>query len=180
MVSTRKRTRIERGLKDPPPEILESALEVVVIHTGTDGTFRASRTAAALATGLAARIRLLVLEVVPYALSLNAPNIPVEFTRRHFRTIALCARIDAHIDIRIGRDTARMLDAALKTRSVIVMGIRPGWWPTSQRRLAKRLTRQGHWVLFATFPSARSGSKGHDHVFRVEPVRSGSVEVMRW
>jgi hypothetical protein len=104
-----------------------------------------------LADGLRARIRLLVTEVVPYPLSLDAPDIAPEFTQRHFKTIAADARIDTRIDIRLGRDEAQMLESALKPGSVIVMGVRSGWWPTPERRMAKRLKRRGHQIIFASF-----------------------------
>lgn len=156
MVTTAKLTRTDRRLGEPLPEVPDSPLEVVVLHTATEGTLRALRTAATLANGLGARIRLLVVEVVPYPLALDAPNVPVAFTRRHFRTIVADARIETHIDIRIGRDAAQMLESALKPKSVIVMGVRPGWWPTQQRRLANRLKRQGHQVLMASFTDVAS------------------------
>jgi hypothetical protein len=130
-----------------------------VLHTRTEGTLRALRTAATLANGLGARIRLLVLEVVPYPLGLDAPDVPVAFSRRHFRTIAADARIETNIDIRIGRDVGQMLESALKPKSVIVMGARPGWWPTPERRLANRLRRQGHQVLFANFPNVAGAAR---------------------
>ena len=59
-----------------PRERFDSSIEVVVIHTTTEGTLKALRTAAALAQGLGAHIRLLVLQVVPYALPLAEPQVP--------------------------------------------------------------------------------------------------------
>jgi hypothetical protein len=159
MVTAAKFTRTGRWLAEPPTDTADSSLEVVVLHTRTEGTLRALRTAATLANGLGARIRLLVLEVVPYPLALDAPDVPVAFTRRHFHTIAADARIETNIDIRIGRDTGQMLESALKPKSVIVMGARPGWWPTPERRLANRLKRQGHQVLFADFSNLAGAAK---------------------
>jgi len=131
-------------------ETSDCSLEVIVLHTTTAGTLKALRTAAGFAEGLAARIRLLVLQVVPYPLSLNAPDVPVTFTRRRFRTIAADANIETHIDIRFGRDQAQMLAGSIKPRSVVVLGGRRRWWPTAESRLAKRLERQGHQVMFSS------------------------------
>jgi len=122
-------------------------LEVVVLHTTTPATLRSLRTAAELAAGLAVRIRLLVLEVVPYPLEIDAPRVPLEFTQRRFRTVASEARVDTLVDIRLGRDRQGMLESALKPGSVVVL--EDGAWWTSKHRLAKRLERLGHQVVLA-------------------------------
>ena len=123
-------------------------LEIVVLHTTTTATLRSLKTAGELAAGLAARIRLLVLEVVPYPLEVESPRVPIEFTQRRFRTVASGARIDTLIDIRLGRELHQVLDCALKPGSVVVL--ENGAWWTRQRRLARRLTRQGHHVILAS------------------------------
>jgi hypothetical protein len=131
----------------------DKPLEVIVLHTTTKATLQALRTAARLAEGLAARIRLLVLEIVPYPLPLNAPQVPVEFTQRRFRTVALetsgasRTSIETDVDIRLGRDKAQMLESALKPHSLVVMAAKTGWWPNAEKRLAKRLERTGHQVV---------------------------------
>jgi hypothetical protein len=125
----------------------DSPLEVVVLHTTTSATLQALRTAARLAEGLAARIRLLVLEVVPYPLSVSEPPVSSEFAHRHFRTVALETKIETDVDIRLGRDRAQMLESALKPHSLVVMAARTGWWPNAEKRLAKRLERTGHHVV---------------------------------
>lgn len=132
-----------------PAETPDSSLEVVVLHTTTPGTLRALQEAARLANGLAAQIRLLVLQVVPYPLPLDEPPVPLEFTRNRFRTVASDVPIETEVDIRIGRDRQHMLGSILQPRSVVVLGDRPGWWPSEQKRLVKWLTGRGHQVVFA-------------------------------
>ena len=132
-----------------PAETPDSRLEVVVLHTTTPGTLRALQTAARLANGLAAQIRLLVLQVVPYPLPLDEPPVPLEFTRNRFRTLASDVPVETQVDICIGRDRQRMLGSILQPRSVVVVGDRPGWWPSEQKRLVKWLLGRGHQVVFA-------------------------------
>jgi len=127
----------------------EHSLEVVVLHSTTKGTLQSLKTAATLASGLAARIRLLILEVVPYPLPVDAPQVPVDFTGQRFRTIAAGARIDTSVDIRLGRDQAQMLESSLHPRSLIVLEGGRKWWPSRQKRLARRLERLGHQVVFS-------------------------------
>jgi hypothetical protein len=123
----------------------QRSLEVVVLHTTTTATLRNLKTAAELAAGLAAKIRLLVLEVVPYPLEVESPRVPIEFTQRRFRTVASSARVDTLIDIRLGRERRQMLESALKPGSLVVLD-GGGWW-TRERRLARRLERLGHQVV---------------------------------
>jgi hypothetical protein len=125
-------------------------VEVVVLHTTTEGTLLSLRTAARLAAGLAARIRLLVLEVVPFPLDLRSPRVPVEFTQRRFRTVVSGVSVDTFIEVRLGRDEAYMIESALKPRSLIVLEGRRSWWRPAQYQLAQRLERLGHHVVFSS------------------------------
>jgi hypothetical protein len=125
------------------------AVQITVLDTTKEGTLLALKTAAELARGIGGDIRLLVPQVVPYALPLDEPQVPVEFTQRRFRTVAEDAGVDTRVDIRLCRDKVQMIGSALAPHSVVVLGGRRGWWPTSEARLAKRLERLGHQVVFA-------------------------------
>lgn len=123
------------------------SLEVCVLHTRAKQTLEALRTANALAEGLA-RIRLLVLQVVPYPLPLNEPQVPLAFTKDSFRALLEDAEADACVDIRLCRDKEQMIEATFPHRSLIVIGGRRRWWPTAEGRIAKQLERLGHQVVF--------------------------------
>ena len=124
-------------------------MEVVVLHTTITETLQALKTAAHLAHGLSARIRLLVLEVVPYPLPLDRPNVPLPFIRRRFRTLAADASIETNVDIHLVRDPDKAIESVLEPHSVIVMGAHRTWWPNAHSRVARRLERLGHQVVFA-------------------------------
>jgi hypothetical protein len=142
-----------RGTSRPPASLPNSnpecCLEVVVLHTDTKGTLEALKAAANLAQGLTARIRLVVPQVVPYPLPVNAPDVPAAFTCRRFHALVSGARIDTYVDIRLGREKREILESALRPHSMVVLGGRRGWWPSRESRLAYRLERMGHHVVFA-------------------------------
>jgi hypothetical protein len=150
MATTLDQTRLGQAVVVPPGGPPDSPLEVVVLHTTTEGTLQALKTAACIAQGLAAQIRLLVPQVVPYPLPLESPAIPRDFTERRFRTVASEVAVETYIDIRLCRDSRVLLESALKPRSLVVLSGRHSWWPTSESRLAKRLQHLGHQVVYAS------------------------------
>src|SRR5260370_13522689 len=72
-------------------------LEVVVVHSTTKATLHALRTAAELATGLHARIRLVVPQIVPYPRPLGSPTVSAALNERRLRTIASGVSLDTRI-----------------------------------------------------------------------------------
>ena len=115
-----------------------ASLEVVVLHTTVPETLAALKTAARLADGLAARIRLLVIQVVPYPLPLDRPPIALPFTQRRFQTLAEGVSIETNVDIHLVRDRDLALGSLLEPHSTIVTG---------GKRL-KALERAGHEVIY--------------------------------
>jgi len=117
-----------------------SKLEIVVLHTNVATTVSALKMAAELASGLAP-VRLLAVQVVPFPLSLDAPPVSAEFLENRFVEMVKEAAVEASVDIRLCRDAA---DACV----VVIGGRRRRWWPTAAMRLARRLERLGHQVVF--------------------------------
>ena len=124
-------------------------MEVVVLYTTVPETLKALKTAAHFAHDLSARIRLLVLEVVPYPLPIDQPDVTLPFTQQRFRTLAETASIETKVDVHLVRDPLKTIESLLEPRSIVVLGGRCPWWPTAQGRLAKLLKSTGHMVVYA-------------------------------
>jgi hypothetical protein len=122
--------------------VFHSRLEIVVLHTASKETVRALKMAADLASGLAP-VRLIAIHEVPYPLPLDAPQVSVEFLEQRFQ-----AGVEASIDIRLCRDTRDVMESQLSPNCVVVIGGRHHWWPIAAMRLARRLERLGHQVVF--------------------------------
>lgn len=135
-----------------PVEVVDQAsnasLEIVVLHTNPKETPGALKMAGTLANDLAP-IRLLVAQTVPYPLPLEAPPVSVEFLEDRTGRMVSEAGINVSVDIRLGRDAGDVIEAGVGPHSVIVIGGRRRWWPTATMRLARRLERLGHQVVFA-------------------------------
>ena len=134
----------------PPPAIPESQprLEIAVVFTSIEPTLAALRKAGSLADRLNGRVTLLVPQVVPFALPLTSPPVLLDWNERRFRVIASESPVETAVKIYLCRDRLDTLTAVLNPRSLIVIGGRKRWWPTAERRLARKLRRSGHEVIF--------------------------------
>ena len=118
-----------------------------MVFTSVAATLLALKEAAALASSLAARITLLVPQVVPYPLPLESPPVLVEFNERRFRVIASESSVETKVQIYLCRDQLEALTLVLNPSSLVVLGGPKRWWPTSERRLARKLRSAGHEVI---------------------------------
>jgi hypothetical protein len=127
----------------------KQALEIVVIFTAEASTLAALKGAGELADSLGARIKLVVPQVVPYPLSLDTPEVPLQISENHFRVLASNSKVETYVQIYLCRDRIDALRSLLKSESIVVIaGQKRWWWPTEDERLARKLRSAGHQVLF--------------------------------
>lgn len=126
-------------------------LEITVLHTNTRATVKALQNVARLSDDLLVDVRILVLQVVPYPLPIDTPDVPLDFTSQRLMAAVSPLNLDVRIEICVGRDKAAMLESALAPASLVVAGSRRQWWPNSENRIAKLLGRLGHQVVSADF-----------------------------
>jgi hypothetical protein len=152
--SPAKRTPPDFGEQYASPSSRTEAhptLEVNVVFTTYRSTLAALKTAGNLVRHLDARIRLLVAQVVPFALPLDCPPVSVPFTQERCRSLASeCAEAsEVQINLYLCRDKRQVLRQVLRPRSLIVVGGSRRWWSTPEEKLATMLRNDGHRVIFA-------------------------------
>jgi len=125
----------------------DNRLEIAVIFTDTECTLCALKILGGLASGLETRIRIIVPQVVHYALPLDKPAVSEEFTERHFSTLASNSSIETRIDICLCRRREEGLLQALKPHSLVIIGSKPSLWWMGRGKLANLLARNGHQVV---------------------------------
>ena len=123
-------------------------LEIFVIFTDHPGTLAALRMAHRLSKKLDARLRLLMLYEVPYALPVTRPAVSVRFLENQLFTLASETPVGIAAHIYLCRDKRRTVRLLLKPRSIMILGGRKRWWPTAEDRLASVLKKDGHHVIF--------------------------------
>jgi hypothetical protein len=124
-------------------------LEIFVIFTDHLGTLAALRMADQLTKKLDARLRLLMLYEVPYALPLTRPPVNVRFLEEQLRALASKIPVAIAAHVYLCRDKCRTVRLILKPRSIVILGGRKRWWSTAEHRLASVLKKDGHRVIFA-------------------------------
>ncbi len=131
----------------PAQDAAGRPLEVNVLCTGIPSTVKAMESAVQLARGLNARVRLLVAQVVPYAVPLETPPVLVEFQEALFRELAQGFGVETHVDIFLCRDADETFARHLDPHSTVVLGTPRRWWRTREEKLARRLRHLGHEVV---------------------------------
>ena len=145
--NTRMRTASRPSFAVRADSSSSSPLEITVLHTNAQNTVKSLQNVARLAQDLSADIRLLVLQVVPYPLPLEMPDVPLEFTSQNLLETISPLEVDVRVDIRLGRDQDAMLESAFPPASLVMVGRRYRWWPSSENRIARLLRRRGHQVI---------------------------------
>ena len=127
------------------------SLDVNVIFTEPKGTLAALQTAGKLAQGLGAQVHLVALQLVPFPLPLDQPQVSVEFKKGMLSELICDADLNSQnttADLYLFRDQKQALRGLLKPNSLVVLGGKKHWWPTPESRLEGQLLAEGHNVVF--------------------------------
>lgn len=125
----------------------DGQLEVALLFTSAEATVSALERAAALLRGLNALINLVAVQTVPYRLALNNPPVSISFNEQRLQDIASESPIETSAHLYICRCPFETLTSVLKPGSVLIVGTRKRWWPTWERRLARKLESAGFRIL---------------------------------
>ena len=147
MAFERVLTPAARGPVAPLTEPSETRLQISVVFTSPSATAEALKQAGVLAGKMNAHITLVVPQVVPYPLPLESPPVLLDFSERRFAEIAKASPVETLVRLYLCRDPLETLRSVLPPHSLVVIGGRKHWWPTREKRLTKRLRRQGHEVI---------------------------------
>ncbi len=126
----------------------KTGLDIDVVFTSYKATLAALKEAGNLAKRLGGHITLLVPQVVPILLPLTRPPVLLSWTKRRLRAMASQSPVDITVRLILCRDRWKTLAAVLKPHSLVMVGGRHRWWPTSATRLTRRLHDAGHEVIF--------------------------------
>ena len=119
---------------------------VFVVHTSRELTKASLSAVSALTRNLSARVTLLAVQIVPFPLQLDQPDVSPQFVERELATLARKAYAPVDVQVVLARDLEIGLQRVLTPSSVVVVASRRGWWPNAEGKLARSLARAGHTV----------------------------------
>jgi hypothetical protein len=122
--------------------------QVVIPHRESRLTRAALEYVARLTDGLDIRLRLIDVHVVPYGVPLNKPTVNPRYIERKLRTLAQECSFPVSPEIVYARDWEQGFRRALGPSSVVLIAFERSWWRTSEKRLANRLRKLGHQVIW--------------------------------
>ena len=125
-----------------------SNLQVVIPYRAAHLTRAALRYATSLASDLNAQIRLIDVYVVPYGVPLDEPTVDPKYLARKLRNLARESFVPISAEVVYARDWEQGLRRVLPPASLVLFAIKRSWWRTGEKRLASRLRRQGHQVIW--------------------------------
>ncbi len=124
------------------------AITIVIPHRIPKLTKTALKYAATLADGLNVRLRLIDVHVVPYGVPLDEPTVNPKHLARKLRALALESSLPVSAEVIYARDWEQGFRRVLGPGSLVLMAIKRSWWRTSEKRLAARLRKLGHQVIW--------------------------------
>src|SRR5262252_1302535 len=111
-------------------------------------TRAALKHAARFAQDLNARVRLIDIHVVPYGVPLDRPTVSPKHLTRRLRELGQESTVPVFGEVVYARDWEQGLRRSLAPGSLVLMGIKRSWWRSSEKRLAARLRKLGHQVVW--------------------------------
>jgi len=122
--------------------------QIVVPHRALRLTRAALKYAASLTNGLNLRLRLIDVHVVPYGVPLDKPTVNPRYVERKLRTLAQECSFPISPEIVYARDWEQGFRRTLGPSSVVLIAFQRSWWRSSEKRLANRLRKLGHQVIW--------------------------------
>jgi len=130
------------------PAVAPADFQIVVPCRETRFTRAALKYAASLTNGLNVRLRLIDVHVVPYGVPLDRPTVNVKYVERRLRNLVHECSFPVSPEIVYARDWEQGLRRSLGPGSVVLIAFQRSWWRSSEKRLANRLRKLGHQVIW--------------------------------
>jgi len=94
------------------------------------------------------RLRIIDLHIVPYGFPLDKPAVLPAHLRQRLEDLAQLTKIPVSAEIVYTRDWENGLRTVLAPQSLVLLAVRRSWWRIRRNRLADRLRKLGHRVLW--------------------------------
>jgi hypothetical protein len=141
----------QQGEVRPEPQIRSTALDVVIPYKSPELTALALEYAMRLGHGLDMRLRLIDVHVVPYELPLDKPAVRRDHLENELRKVANRSAVPILPELIFARDWEAGFRRTLRPHSVVLIPIQKTWWKSHDKRMAERLRKHGHQVIWVEY-----------------------------
>jgi hypothetical protein len=129
----------------PNPVVRTDA--VYVLFTSLDETIAAAKVARGLAQTMGVPLTIVHVRAVPYPLAVDAPTGVSPAETEEFKKRLKAEGIEARVQVYLCRDAKKILAAAFKKHSLILIGGHDSWIGSATARLRRSLEATGHFVV---------------------------------
>jgi len=133
---------------DWPSSVMYDDLQIVIPFRDSKLTKAALKYATGLIGELNVRVRLIDVHVVPYGVALDNPTVHPKHLERRLRNLARESELSVAAEVVYARDWEQGFRRMLASGSVVLLPMRRAWWRTSEKRMAARLRKLGHTVIW--------------------------------
>jgi hypothetical protein len=130
------------------PVAAPADFQIVVPHRDARLTKAALQYAATLTDGLNVRLRLIDVHVVPYGVPIDKPTVSPKHVERKLKALVQACSFPVSPEVVYARDWEQGFRRSLSPASVVLIAFQRCWWRTSEKRLANRLRKLGHRVVW--------------------------------
>lgn len=127
-------------------KVCAGELRVFVVHTASARTRACLSAVSALTNNLGARVTLLAVQIVPFPLPLDRPDVPPQFMERELMALAREIDTPVNVQVMLARDLEIGMRQGLTPNSLVVVAAKKRRWPNAEVKLARSLARAGHSV----------------------------------
>jgi hypothetical protein len=123
-------------------------LQIVVPFRDSKLTKAALKYASGLIEAQNVRVRLIDVHVVLHGVPLDQPTVDPKYLERRLKNVARESELSVSSEVVYARDWEQGLRRVLTSGSIVLLPMRRASWRTSEKRLAARLRKLGHTVVW--------------------------------
>jgi hypothetical protein len=141
----------QQDLSRPELPNQANAFDLVIPYKTPELTAAAVECAITLGHGLDMRIRLIDVRVVPYVVPLDKSPVRRARLEDNLRRIARKSPVVISPELIFARNWEAGFRRTLRPHSVVLIPIRKALWRTHDKRMAERLRKHGHQVIWVEY-----------------------------
>jgi len=123
-------------------------LQIVIPYRDSKLTKAALQYVSRLIEGQNLRVRLIDVQVVPHGVPLDQLAVDPKHLKRRLKNAARDSEVRVSAEVVYARDWAQGFRRVLMPESIVLFPMRRASWSTREKRLAARLRKLGHTVLW--------------------------------